>query len=274
MESKVPSQVPAVAFEGGRLRLELVEVDPEVGVGGVLGRDPQGELLSAPGDPERGMGVLQRLGAADGAIDHVVAAFEPSLVFGPHQLHDLDRLGELADPHCGPGELVAVGLVFALVPAGADPHLQPASRDHVDRSRHLGQVGRGAVGVAGAHLPEADGVGGRGQRRHQRPGLVGGLLGGLGNGVEMVVDPGRLIAGGLDRGGDGGHGRPVVGGLDADQVETPALRDEGSESQCVYAYIRLCVSTGGSALDRAGEQPTHEEALQERGTRSAGAASR
>ena len=118
-----------------------------------------------------------------------------------------------------------------LVPPGADAHLDAALGDDVDRRGDLGQVGRVAVAHAGAHLAQADAAGHRGERGHQRPRLVRGLLRRLRHRVEVVVDPDRLPAADLLGAlGQPGHDPPLLVGLDADQVHPPALGNKQSET--------------------------------------------
>src|SRR5690606_11579704 len=109
----------------------------------------------------------------------------------------------------------AVAVVLLFVPPGADAHLDPTAREHVDGGGDLCQVGRRSVGVAGAHLAQPDRAGHRAECGHHRPCLIGdvggrvghvfGRLGGL-HGlsvvgapalwpvVEVVVDPETLEA--------------------------------------------------------------------------------
>src|SRR5690606_37663096 len=63
------------------------------------------------------------------------------------------------------------------------------------------------------------------------PRLVGGLLSGHGDGMEVIEDPNRLPrVTSVDPLGEAKHGRPVLLGLDANQIETPALGDEDTEA--------------------------------------------
>ena len=137
---------------------------------------------------------------------------------------------QLADPHRGLRKLEPVAVVLVLVPAGPDAHLDTSGGDDVDRRSHLGQVRRRPVRVTRAHLPEPHGVGHRSECRHQRPGLVGDLLGRNRDGVEVVVHPQRFVSRRLDDLGDVDHGLPMIGPVDADQIESPSLRYECSES--------------------------------------------
>ena len=110
----------------------------------------------------------------------------------------LDALFELADTHRRFREFQAVAEVLGLVPSGADPHLEPAVRDHVDVRCDLGEIGRVAVRVARAHLSKPDGARRRGERCHECPRLVARLLGRDRERVEVVEDPRRLVAERLD----------------------------------------------------------------------------
>ena len=86
------------------------------------------------------------------------------------------------------------------------------------------------VGVAGAHLAEADGVGRGGEGRHERPRLVHRFLGGAGHRVEVVVDPHRLEPERLDPLGDVEHRWPLLIDRHTNEVVAPALWGESSES--------------------------------------------
>ena len=84
---------------------------------------------------------------------------------------------------------------------------------------------------AGAHLTQANPAGDGGQRGHQGPGLMGGVLRGLGHGMEVVVDPDRLPqAGHLGTLGQTRHDPPVLVRLNAGQIHPPALGNEEAKS--------------------------------------------
>ena len=202
----------------------------EVGVPRVPRGDPQRLLLAAAGDPQRDAAVLQRQWPADRPVDLVVLAVECGRARRPELVHDLHALVEHADAVARSGEPVAVGAPLVLVPARPDAHLGPPAGDHVHRRRDLRQVGGIAVPHAGAHLPEPHPAGGGGEPGHQRPRLVRRLLRGHRHGVEVVEDPDRLERPVLGRLRDAEHGRPVVRGVDACQIQPPALRHEESKS--------------------------------------------
>ena len=103
--------------------------------------------------------------STDGAVDAVVLPGIRGLPVHPHLPHDLDALAQGTQPLARPGEAVAVGPPLVLVPAGADPHLDPSLGDDVDGGGDLGQVGRVAVRHAGAHLTQPDPPGDRGAGR-------------------------------------------------------------------------------------------------------------
>ena len=172
-------------------------------------------------------------------------AFEGGFILGPQAPHDLDCLRQHADPNRWLGELVAVPDVLVLIPAGADPHLDPPAGDRVDRSRNFGQVGRRAVRVAGAHLAQPHGFGCDRQGSHHRPSLVCGLLGTDRDGVEVVVHPHRLVAGGFGGAGDVRHCLPMPLGIDVDQIEPPSLRDEASKP---HEFLSIAQLPGDATL--------------------------
>ena len=72
-------------------------------------------------------------------------------------------------PVGGKGE--AVGLVLGLVPAGADPELDPAAGDVVDRDDVLRQHRGRPERDRRDHRPEPDPLGHRGERGQRRPGV-------------------------------------------------------------------------------------------------------
>ena len=161
---------------------------------------------------------------------------------GPGLVHDLDALAEAGEALADAREAVAVGAPLVLVPAGADAHLDAAAGDDVDRRRDLREVRGVAVAHAGAHLAEPHPVRRGGERGHEGPGLVRGLVRGHRHGVEVVVDPDRLPGALVRERGDAVHGRPVLGGIDADEVVPPALGHEHPEPQ------RLAHGSDGSGL--------------------------
>ena len=163
-------------------------------------------------------------------VDVVVLAIECRDAVRPELAHDLHAFVEHADPVTRGRESVAVRLPFVLVPASADTHLGPSTRDDVDGRRDLGEVGRIAIPHAGAHLPQPNPLGACRECGHERPGLVGDFVGRHWHGVEVVIDPDRFPRSGLGGVGYLEHGRPLLGCLDASQIESPALWDEQSEA--------------------------------------------
>src|SRR5690606_41854205 len=119
-------------------------------------------------------------------------AVERSLTDGTGQENDSGTLEQRQKPGGSVRESVAVGAELVLVQTGADAHLEASARDEVDRRSDLGQIGRVAVGHARAHLTEADALGRGGERRHEGPRLVCGLLARHRWGGEVVIDPQRL----------------------------------------------------------------------------------
>src|SRR5665647_1504383 len=244
--------VAAVPRQDRGLVREALNGPVDVGVVTHPGHDPQGLLLPAAGDPQRDVRLLQRLGVHPGAVHLEVRPVQGGLAGLPGLLHDLHALVQGADPHPGAGEAVAVGPPLVLVPAGADAHLDPAAADDVDGRGDLREVRGVAVGHAGAHLTEPDPRRRRREGGHQGPGLVRRLVGRLGHGVEVVVDPDRLEGCARVRPRDQPvHGGPLVSRVDADQVHPPALRNEESEAHAFslrgVASIRRALSAIRSA---------------------------
>src|SRR5690606_27319794 len=110
-----------VAADGGAVVTQHVTlVGPllgrpaEVRAVGVAGDGPQRELLAAAADPDRWVRLLDRLRIALGALDLVVLPGVGRLTLGPHRPHDLDGLGEHAEPVLRLREVVAVRAVLVL----------------------------------------------------------------------------------------------------------------------------------------------------------------
>src|SRR5665647_720868 len=124
-------------------------------------------------------------------------------------------------------------------------------------------------------VPEPDPRRRRSEGGHQGPGLVRRLLGRLGHGVEVVVDPDRLEGLARVRPRDQPvHGGPLVGRVDADQVHPPALRNEESEAHA-SAYVgshrfdARCPPSGArppARVERSGT--TRRRVVPERSTRA------
>ena len=230
IESKSRPSVVAVPAQDLALVVELLDRAREVRVRRVLRGDLERHLLAAAGDPQRDAALLQRQRPDDRAVDLVVGAVERRRAGRPRLVHDLDALAQAPQAILDRREAVPVGAPLVLVPAAADAHLGASARDQVDGRGDLREVRRVAVAHRGAHLPEADAAGRRREGRHERPRLVRGLFGGQRDGVEVVVDPQRFPGSGIRLLSERVHRRPLLRGVDADQIESPALGDEGSES--------------------------------------------
>ena len=127
--------------------------------------------LAGPADADRRVRLLDRLRLAAGVVQLVVLPVEGrrSLVSRPDD--DLERLVEAVEPLLQRGQVDAVGVALLLVPAGADPELEPAVRDDVERGGHVRQHRRVAVGVAGHEHADPQPLRGLGQRRRGDPAL-------------------------------------------------------------------------------------------------------
>src|SRR3712207_3932749 len=156
--------------------------------------EPQGHLLPAAADPELRVGIAHALRFVDGSVYLVEFAVEDDVVLGPHAVDDLAGLAEHSHPLGDLGEAVAVGTPLVLVPAGAETEEEAAVAHRVHRRGDLGQERRVAVAVAGDHLPDLYPLGVAAEPRADRPALEDGVPGGLGDGVEVVVDPERVVA--------------------------------------------------------------------------------
>ena len=226
----VPAHGTAVLLEDLALVAPLVGLAPEVGAVRVTGHHPQGQLLTTPADPHRRVRVLHRLGVALGPGHLEVAAVVGGVGLRPHELHDLDGLAQHPDPVRGRREVVAVGPVLLVVPPGTDAPVQPAAGDDVHGGGDLGHQGRVPVAGAADHLAQADGGGGRGQRRDGAPALEDGLVGGHRHVVDVVVDPHRVESQLLGQaGGADGGGPLVLWVLDAGELHLPSLGGEHAE---------------------------------------------
>ena len=233
----VAPDVFAVALEQLAFRGVLVGLAAEVGAVGMAGDDPQRQLRPAAADPDRRVWILQRLGVAVRAGQRVVAALVRRLLVGPHRVHDLDALSKHPDAHLRLGELEAVAAVLVLVPAGTDAPVETAAADDVDGRGDLRQHARLAIRVAADHLAEADATRALADRRHRRPALEHGFVGGARDVVEVVVHPDRVVAELLGEHGDLDRLRPLrLGAVDRRQLHLPALGQERPEDH--VAHVR------------------------------------
>ena len=91
-------------------------------------RPTSGRPTCSPAAPMQTRGGGSGSGGADGAVDAEVLAVERRLGLGPHQPADRDDLLELREAHRRRRELVAVGLVLVLAPAGADAEHEATRR--------------------------------------------------------------------------------------------------------------------------------------------------
>ena len=130
-----------------------------------------------------------------------------------HPGDDLEVVAQRAEPLADRREAVAVGPPLLLLPAGADPELEPAAGDDVDRRRHLGREGRVAEPGADDHVAEPDPLGDHRQRGQDAERLEGHLVGRVGHRVEVVERPERLEAErlGVDRAARRSAPRPSAG---------------------------------------------------------------
>src|SRR5918997_1531154 len=253
----VAPEVLAVPAQHAELVAQPLRVAADVAGVAPAGDEPQGDLLAAAPDPERRVRRLHALGLVYGPVYLVELAVEDYAVLGPHAVDDLAGLLEGAHPYRDLGEAVAVGAPLVLVPAGAEAEEEPAVAHHVDRRGDLGEERRVAVAVAGDHLPDLDALGVAREPGADRPALEDGVLGRLGGGVEVVVDPDGVV--GPGRLGHLGHPRHrlvlLMRVLYLDQVHAPPLRDEDAEIYRHRAYPPVDLSLPPSILTALARGP-------------------
>src|SRR5690606_29184824 len=130
---EVGAVLRAVPTKDLALARELFGSAVEVRVAGVLRGDAERHLLAAACHPDRDAALLHGERTHDRAVDPVVLAVEVGVSALPRLAEDLHALVEHAQTLGRLGESVAVRAPLVLVPARADPHLEPAPRHVVDR---------------------------------------------------------------------------------------------------------------------------------------------
>ena len=240
---EVAAEAVAVLAQDRRLVDELLEPDLPVRRVGMLGRDAERHALAATADPDLGE-LLDRLRIAVRAIEVDVCAGKRDRLLGPQSLHRVEGLVERSEAITGRRELVAVGAVLALVPAGAQAKDQPSARDNIDLRRFLREQAGVSIRRARDELPEADRLRVLRERRERREGFehMGRLA--PGHGLDMVVDPEVVVAELLGPLRDLDGARPRLGGTPTGVLELPALRRERAESQ--WSGLRVAQAGAGS----------------------------
>src|SRR5262249_8469473 len=128
----------AVLMQDGDLALELIDrAAAEVPNIGMLRHYAQGQLLAAAADHEGRVGLLDRLRLAARLLELVVAPVEVGQMLGPEHLCQLARLTQPSDALARLVEWDAHAAMLVLVPACADPKIQPSVRDDVHRRGHV-----------------------------------------------------------------------------------------------------------------------------------------
>ena len=165
-----------------------------------------------------GCGCWSGLGLQTGVLELDVGAVQRGRVVREQADEGLAPLveGVEALPQGGV-EVDPVGVRLLLVPAGADPELEPPARDDVEGGGHLGEHGGVAVGHAGHEDADSQTFRGLGQGGRGDPALQAGAGRIREDRIEVVERPSRLeeldLVGGLP---DGQHVRPrgvLRGGL-------------------------------------------------------------
>src|SRR5207302_2896375 len=157
-----------------------------------------------PADPDRERS-LQRLWRAERAIDAVVLPVVGGAVFFPHPRTDLERLSHLSHTSGRVGEVVAIRAIFDLLPARADPEVEPAAAHDVDAGRDLGEERWVAVGLRGHHRSDPDTSGLDRERGEEGPRLEAIGLRRIRTEEEVVAQPETREPGGLAVVGDREH---------------------------------------------------------------------
>jgi hypothetical protein len=158
-------------------------------------RQPPGHVGAVAADHDRDARLLDRLGDVDRVLDPRV----PAVVRGVHgttgDQHPADHLEGVTQgrqPFVRVGEAVTVSEPLVALPAGTDPELHPAAADHIHCADHFGHEGRVAEPVADHDLPKADPQGQRSEGGERRERLERDLVGGDGDGVQVVEEPDRF----------------------------------------------------------------------------------
>jgi hypothetical protein len=152
-------------------------------------------------------------------IERVVLAVKAhSRGHRPHETHQLDGLLQSVDSFCRVANRPSHGLDCFWETAGPEPELDPASADHIQTRRGLGEHGGRAQLQIGHIRHEVDHSGQGDECRHQGPGVEEAAL------VGMILDPDELQAGTLDRPSgrrrslEIGHGVEVAAEFDIPKV--------------------------------------------------------
>src|SRR5262249_43945825 len=123
---------------------------------GELERGRDGAAAASTADEQRRPRLLNRLRLRGRVLERVVPAAEVDPLLGPEPVHDLDLLGAHLDAYPRLGEREAVRAVLALVPAGAHPELDPATRYVVGGRRGVGEQPGQAKRGGGDERAEAE----------------------------------------------------------------------------------------------------------------------
>lgn len=119
-------------------------------------------------------------------------AFEGGGFLGEEEGDHLHPLVEAVHPLGDGSQRKTVGIGFQLVPAGAQPEVQPPAGDDVERRRHVGGHRRVAEMHPVNHAADPEPGGGLGQRRQSDPRLQARTGRIAGDRVEVIEGPRRL----------------------------------------------------------------------------------
>ncbi len=199
---------------------------------GIFRHQLERHLLAAAADPQRRIRLAHTFRLVDRLVDGVVLARKGRIVFRPHLDQNLSGLAEGPHALARLREPVAIRAPFVLVPARAEPAIQPAMAHHIHCGGHLRQQRGIAIAVTGHHLPDIDTRGIAHETRRAHPGFEGGLQCGPRYRVEVVVDPNRVeVRDAIGFARHPCHRLVLLDGVtDVHQIHPPPLRDEHAET--------------------------------------------
>ena len=164
----------------------------EVPVLGDSGRRAQRALLAAPADADRWVRSLDGFGLAVRVGEGEVGAGVVRAFLGQQGDDHIARLVEAVHALLDAEQVDPVRVRLVGVPPGAEPELQPAVRDLVERCRHVGEDGGVAVGHARHEHADAEPARCLGQRREREPTLEARAGAVAEDRLEVVERPPRL----------------------------------------------------------------------------------
>src|SRR5438270_11150172 len=102
------------------------------------------------------MRLLHTLWLIDGSTYLIIFALKMRLFLFPHRENHLESLAQVSKPSRGIKGVVAISVIFMLVPSCSNAEIQSSMRQHVNRASHFCQQRGIAIAVTSGHLPDAD----------------------------------------------------------------------------------------------------------------------